>query len=317
MKNLQIINVLGYGYTGSGAIIDLLKEIETCKVVEGEFDLIRGPYGLIDLKNNVINSSSTIRANHYIRKFIQYACVFKRKNIKGIQYGYNYGESFQIELEIFLSKIIDIKFKGTWHFHYIEHNFFTQLLSKVYEKIGIDKNIIYMTDLSNDKFQEYVRTFLYDLLKSKDNKYSNIVLDQSIDVINPKQANYFFNNYKNIIVDRDPRDVYIDALRHKWIPTDDINLFCRWYEINREKEKVNDSNNIYIKFEDIVLDYDNTLNELYDFLNVKNNEHLRKKHFFQPEKSAKNIGKWKNIKNMDKIKIIEKKLNSFLYIEKV
>jgi len=43
---------------------------------------------------------------------------------------------------------------------------------------------------------------------------------------------------------------------------------------------------------------------------IYNNVHI----LFDPEKSAKNVGIWKKMKDSDEIKLIEKELKDYLYI---
>lgn len=72
-------------------------------------------------------------------------------------------------------------------------------------------------------------------------------------------------------------------------------------------------NVLRIRYEDIVLKYDDTLNEIYNFLGEEPSVHIDKKLFFNPENSKKNIGLWKKVNRYKEIQVIEKKLSDFLY----
>ena len=50
---------------------------------------------------------------------------------------------------------------------------------------------------------------------------------------------------------------------------------------------------MYIRFEDLVLDYDNSVGKIAAFLGFETADHINKRMFLKPEKSAKNIGIWK------------------------
>ena len=81
-------------------------------------------------------------------------------------------------------------------------------------------------------------------------------------------------------------------------------------------EKVNnksDQNVLRLNFEDIVLDYENQLQIIYDFLKIDSSSHINKNKFFKPKLSAKNIGLWKHHNQSNEIKLISKELKDHLY----
>ena len=64
-----------------------------------------------------------------------------------------------------------------------------------------------------------------------------------------------FTNLKQIIVDRDPRDVYLDAMTYNAYPiTDNIYDFISFYESVHSKELiVNDETTLLVNFEDLYI----------------------------------------------------------------
>ena len=70
---------------------------------------------------------------------------------------------------------------------------------------------------------------------------------------------------------------------------------------------------IYINYEDLVLNYDKTIQDIFSKLDIDPDLHTKKKQFFDPAQSAKNVGIWKKMKNSDEIKLIEKELKDYLY----
>ena len=70
---------------------------------------------------------------------------------------------------------------------------------------------------------------------------------------------------------------------------------------------------VYVWYEDLVLNYDKTVQELFTRVGINSSLHTKKKKFFNPVQSSKNVGIWKKIRNSEEIKLIEKELKDHLY----
>ena len=70
--DLNFISVIGYGWTGSSAYIDLLEEFSGVGVLPGEFRIAKDPYGLIDLEDSLVHNWDFIRHDVAIRRFREY-----------------------------------------------------------------------------------------------------------------------------------------------------------------------------------------------------------------------------------------------------
>lgn len=128
----------------------------------------------------------------------------------------------------------------------------------------------------------------------------------------------YFNNLKTIIVDRDPRDVFLLEMDNPYgvVPTDVIE-FCKWYSLIRQHRKyecLNNENVLFINFEDMIYDYHNTANIICNFLNISYEGISSEFKYFDPEKSIQNTRKWvKNNKYDKDIRCIENQLSEYLY----
>ena len=73
---------------------------------------------------------------------------------------------------------------------------------------------------------------------------------------------------------------------------------------------------MFLRFEDLVYNYEESICQIEDFLNISNRNNDFVKKFFSPEKSKKNIGKYKLYKNEYKeaFSSIERELKEFLYL---
>jgi hypothetical protein len=175
-------------------------------------------------------------------------------------------------------------------------------------------------------FLPLTRQYLYDLFVHGFNNenINTYVTHNAVDAYNPTRGLDLFMNGKVIIVQRDPRDifastsimdnVYVPAyeiksnwkLKQSFLNTSSVTAF-----VNRQKaffsqvrDEFDDNRVLRLQFEDVVLNYEESLQKIYTFLNVDKSVHLNKGRYFNPELSAKNIGIWKRYKNVDDIKYI-------------
>lgn len=66
-----------------------------------------------------------------------------------------------------------------------------------------------------------------------------------------------------------------------------------------------------IKFEDLILNYDKTVNSIFEFIGIDKHGQTQKKVFINPTVSAKNIGQWKNLVNQEEADLIDLKFKQF------
>jgi hypothetical protein len=143
-----------------------------------------------------------------------------------------------------------------------------------------------------------------------------------VSVNDPDAINRYFSNGKLIIVDRDPRDMYVDDIVN-WSGalSDDMSsdVMGKKYvdkHIAMRKNIREDQNVMYLRFEDLVLDYERTVERIADFLEFKLEDHIKKRTFLIPERSSKNVGIWKKHYSefKDAIDVIENELKDFCYM---
>ena len=79
MRDFNFISVSGYGWSGSGAYVSLLKEFYGFGGPDGEFRLVKDPFGLIDLESSLVNNWDFIRHDVSIRDFLWFCNLLSRK----------------------------------------------------------------------------------------------------------------------------------------------------------------------------------------------------------------------------------------------
>ena len=129
----------------------------------------------------------------------------------------------------------------------------------------------------------------------------------------------YFDDIKVIVVERDPRDLYI-LEKCEWkgtiIPTQDAETFCKWYKYTRahRKTEVFDPQKVMLlQFEDLIYKYDETTEKLKAWLGLDNDTHIYGKEKFDPQVSIKNTRTWEKYDVGNDLQIIESELKEYLY----
>jgi hypothetical protein len=333
-NNNKIISVSGYGSTGSSAVVNFLEEFDTCHVMGGEFRLVQDPDGLEDLCYNLSNSWGWNRSDAYIRRFIKYTDIIGRK-ITPFRYGENLNKAFNFNFfdfrDKFIADIIDTKWTGHWFYHdYHERGYLDVLienfkrslswhfgLSREWLRKNTKKSPMYFVRSDKDVYSS-AREFLNNLFNELDVTCEHLVFDQLILPYHKEKFNSLFPNLKQIVVDRDPRDVYLDAKNYNAYPiTRNIESFISFYESSRKINTVtNDNSTLLIKFEDIIYNYKPTAEKIVDFLEMDFINHTKQFTRLDPKISIKNTKTWlkkENIKYMDDMNILQDRLDKWCY----
>ena len=333
----KILSVSGLGSTGSSAVVNLFEEITISKVAEGEFRFIQDPDGLEELCYLLSTSWGWVRSDAYIRRFIKYTDIIGRKFYpwkygEGLNKQFNY--NFFKERNKFLDEVISVTHKGHWFYHdYYERNFFQTLYynllrilswwspKKIFGREWLRKRSkltdMYYVSPSN-KIYSSANHFFSSLIKNYNN-YDILIFDQLTLPYHFKRFQKIIPQLKQIVVDRDPRDVYLDAKDYNAYPiTNNIYDFIRFYKDSRANKNIyqNTQSNLFIQFEDLIYNYEDTLIKIYDFVNIDSSKHKKKGKIFIPTKSKINTKTWLNEKNLiykKDILIIEKELKEYLY----
>lgn len=323
----MILGVCGYGYTGSGAVISLLKEYDDVKYLRSksvqEFNLSYISDGLEDLEFNlVINPSKGTRCDIAIYRFKLLIDYYERSynrftNGKFREYSYEY-----------LDKLIQLKWEGTRAFEYQRSRkrwllFALNSLSLLLRRYKIDKNFLPQRECYASIFPEdfigYTRQYVEKLLGGK-RENDCLLLDQPFSAGNPLHSMRFFESPKCIVVDRDPRDLYV-MVKHVYkehalfIPTGNVDNFIEYYKIVRDDRLWKNSELIYrVQFEDLVYNYDETVKSIEEFIGTKLGKHSNPHKYFDPSISISNTQVYPLYsEEAGAIKKIETELKDYLY----
>jgi hypothetical protein len=325
MNNLNYVAVSGYGWSGSGAVVDLLREFKDYKSLDVEFRLLKDPYGIVDLESFLVNNWDILRSDVAIRDFLWFTSILDKSGSRFSRIGENLSTRLYVDFKSETIKYIDnltsLKYIGYSMIYNYNIPSVILFIRKVLRKLAVISinKIMYLSKPTQEKFEFETRQYIERIFKNFfiKNNIKTLVLDQAIPISNINATMKYFKNIKLIIVDRDPRDIYVDLIINKALVGADNNIeerpkrFVEYYNLQRSSIDLND-NILQIRFEDLVINYNKTVNVIKSFLG-EDIFHINKYKYLKPEKSLKNICLWKSFKNQDEIDYIYSKLKYQCY----
>ena len=340
-KNFRFVDINGLGHSGKGVITNYLSEFNGFYLYDElfEFDLFRINGGILDLYHNCFDYWSPIRSSNSITRFNNVAKRLSSSSIsrigiynKILSYGTDYesifDNCFMNETNNFISKIIISKeSKEFWPYNNIEKSFIQILTIKLLRKLGIKKSEDF-NYVDSKNFVEELNNYLNNLYSNivDPEKYHSILMNNTFEPFRLNKGIRLLKNGKGIIVKRDPRDIFASSLYSPYIPayeknidakkikmgflsSHNVDLFIRNQKILYDNlEQENTERVLILKYENLVLNYDNETLKVKKFLKLNDNDHVNKFKFFNPNLSKKNIGLWKK----DEFKMINNKIKDAL-----
>ncbi|MBT4763451.1 hypothetical protein HOO14_00350 [bacterium] len=332
-ENKRYISVSGYGWTGSGACIDLLKEFEGFDALQGEFRIAKDPCGLIDLENSLVHNWDFIRHDVAIRDFLKYCNVLSRPTSlyrkSGKDFSNKLNVDFMMESRTYIDRLTNINYIGDTFVHRYNVPAYKNLFMKLRSKFGLSnaKNMYFSRPAYSDFIQE-TREYIDNLFNqyARNNTIDTVILDQAIPPTNILNTSKYFKDIKTIIIDRDPRDIYTNMIKRDKLlgpelkNKNSVSAYIEWHKQLR-RVAVSDSNSLHVdeyvlrlNFEDLVLNYNDSILKIKDFLGG-NMQHNQKNRYFNPSYSVKNIGLWKKYKDQSVTRKINKELEEYCYYD--
>ena len=332
----RIIVPTGYMGSGSSAITDLVSEFRDCQNEHKsyEFVLLHCPNGLFDLEDKLLRGNNAIRSDEAIRNFeLQMNKLYDKKFWWVGNYKDVVGSDFKSLTENYINNIQQFNYPGYWYMHeeVDAKMFFKLFIRKLFKiltsnKLKFKKVLKYndgmrISFIKDKDFYKYSHDYIYSIIEELSRGKKNLILDQFVLPFNLFRIdNYFDDRLKVIVVERDPRDVYV-LNKYIWplrgitvpMPTE-AEEFCEFYQKMRESEKECDSNKILrVKFENLVYNYDSELERVMKFLGFTSKDHINKKARFNPDVSIKNTQLFRKEEYKEEMEIIERKLKKYLY----
>lgn len=329
----MILGICGYGYTGSGAVLDFLKGFSSCSIspYDFEFAFPYVPHGLQDLENAIMEQGTRFFSSDVAIK--EFRRLIKKYNVPRGVYRQVMGERFWRHAEDFLQSIIQVEWSGySWDDYILaspfRHTVRFRLISRwiaFYEshtgkRYRLPKSDRMYLSVSPENFDEKIRLYVKNLLIDLQYDLNKIVvLNQPFDVNDPLRSMKYFEDPYAILVDRDPRDLYVLAKKHlkskgSFIPSDRVEDFIAYHRLVRKRNVSSDAQNILrLRFEELIYDYNATMEKIMLFtgLDAPDQNHVGT---FDPQKSINNTQLFLKYPELRAdIEMIERELPEYLF----
>lgn len=333
---MRIITCASYYGSGSSAVTDLISESqEVLSLGEYEYRFLQDPGGISDLEFNIIENNHRHNTSNSIKDFLKYI-----NSLQSFGYANTYkifGNEFGKATNDYINEIVELKTKTWWHKDRIDKGnifcvldrFYSLLIRIIRRQIKSEAkySILQATEMgyysviSQEEFLKYTKKYidrLFNYINIENKPY--VMVDQMVPPTNTKRYTRYFNDVKVIVVDRDPRDIYLSEKKiWKWgvIPYKDVHEFCEWFKITRhyaDDENENPEQILRIQFEDLIYKYEETRLKILDFVGLEDNSNIKTKSIFKPDQSKKNTNLKRNYpEEKENIEYIEQELKNYLY----
>ncbi len=327
----MVIGVCGYGYSGSGALLDYLRQWDecSCSLTVPEFDISYVPHGLQDLEYQLMERRTRYISSHgAIRDFKKMICGMDTPRCRFRKLT---GNGFWARSFRFIDELVQVSWRGNTPIDRYGKGFTGSIMAgrkrhliSIYERVSGRKwpyskrDTMYLSVMP-ENFYDSARSYLRDVMEMLGYDLGRtVLLNQPFDVYDPRRSMKFFDDPKAVLVDRDPRDIYVLAkcyLRSNgaFIPTDDVEDYIRYHRLVRNDALPSDPDIMRMRYEDLIYDYERTGKRLTDFLGLGDIGSGEKK-YFDPAVSIDNTQLFlKHPELAGDIRRIEEALPEYLY----
>lgn len=322
------IGVCGYGFSGSGAVTDLLKEFSDTQVLDAvEFKLTYMQDGLEDLYYHLVTHPVRFYSSDVaIRRFKRLVAYLDKT------YGPLTQGKFMLITNEFIQEITQVTWKGSSSFHRIDSSksarFFKYQFAEKIRKVAYKYAKLWWSfpdtemylSISPEGYMSAAQNLINELIACLVDSNKTVVINQAFPADRPEFSFPYFNDPKAICVSRDPRDMYLLAKfvakhRARFIPTDSVDAFIVYYNTimsNITQDELDKKNILRINFEDLIYRYQETIGTIKEFTGISN--HTAPLRYFNPDISIRNTNLREKFPQFQSdIKKIEQALGSWLY----
>lgn len=333
-KEYKILTCASYGASGSGIITNYLEEFDNIyNPGDFEFRFIQDFGGITTLEDALVHSHHRLNSDTAIllfKKYVDYQ--------SGDMFAKRYSAIFRDEFKKISYEFIDALVEAKWDGHWEEDQVLSSKLKdvlyfKIWTRIKMYLDFkrkyiasyypsrdMYFSNPSYEEFCFHVKKYLNKLFNVIDPSHSHdfIYLDQLLPPVNCNRYFEYFDNLHLIVVDRDPRDYYIENVirwKEKYLPHDIDSYIMVYKGLRKKMYKENDHENIMrINMEDTIYKYSEFVDKINSFIGEDENHHINKLKRFNPNVSINNTQLWKKY-NVDDgvIHKIEDELSEYCY----
>jgi hypothetical protein len=300
----------GFAGSGGSVIRDIFNEFDGVHLFPNEFRLIKERYGILDLERAIFEDKSPENIDIAIKDFIWLTQNMDFPHSRFSRIGNHYStitnDQFIPLTEEYIKSIVGYEYSIDCHFLQFKKNHFQQITHRFKKKFNLASSLpkAYYVAISQNEFTSLTKKYISQIIISSSKSNFNVVaLHNAIPPFGGSITNRalkYFDNVKLIIVDRDPRDIFLDLPNNKYLPnSDDVMKKAKGFVAFSKKQREDarylniGQNVLFLRFEDLVLDYENALRRIINFTDSELGNH-NKLCFFNPDISKVNVYKWHN-----------------------
>lgn len=327
---MKMIGVCGSGCSGSSAAFDLIREYEGVKTFvsgrECEFTLPYDNGGLLDLEFALMKEPCKhLKGDYAICRFNKLTNYLERS------YNRETGNKFSELTREYLDSIIQVKYgalRADDHINTAAQRFMYKALRTMEFKLSkaLDKTVHLIKRDERyicacpENFEDKTKAYVNGILQvAGADEQCTMLLDQPFPPNNPESVFHFFDDPYALIIDRDPRDIYLYAKRvrkipdSEFVPHDTAEQFVKYFRaVSIWRGKENSNRILRIAFEDLIYNYEETVDRIEKFFHL--GKHINKGKWFQPEVSIRNTQMFNAFpEDREDIAYIEKELKEYLF----
>lgn len=332
---MRVITCASFYGTGSSAVTDFFSEFnDIYSLGDYEYRFLHEPDGIADLEYNIVENNHRHNTSDSIKRFMKYVESLKKMGYGGYDI---FGKNYDILTQRYIDELVELKVHTWWDKDRKDKGRFFCFIDRVYSllkriftgSLHTEKRFSilqksewgYYTTVSEEQFLAATRRYIDDLLACVNtDKAPFVMVDQMAPPTNTKRFARYFNDVKIVVVDRDPRDIYLlEKERWQWgiIPVKNVEDYVKWFKITRKYASGADedpSKVLRIKFEDMIYKYEEMKEKLTSFVEISPDKHVLPFTCFDPAKSIKNTNLKKTVSGYEEdIKYIEENLKDYLY----
>ena len=333
---MKVITCASYYGTGSSAVTDLLSEFESVySMTDYEFRFLHDIDGVADLEYYLVDNHNRHNSGHALKRFKKLS-DFNAGTKFNKRYEPFFNYKYKKITDEYIDSLVDFSYKGYWFYDFYDRGklfYYWKLLpGKILRKLHVGnregtlvnvlpKEITYCSKPDREKFIQCTKEYVDKLMTAANkDKKEYLMVDQIVPPSNVSRYTKFFDWIKVVVVERDPRDVFILS-KYIWkdpiVPTESIEDFCKWYKYTRahRKTEVFDATTTkLVKFEDLVYKYENTKEDLISWIGLDIKDHTNPRNGFNPNISINNTKLWERFPQyLTEAKMIAQMLPEYLY----
>ena len=340
--NSSILDITSFGWSGSGAYHDLLREFDNVELAckgDWEFSFLWDVDGVHDLDYKLCKKCCRVYdSDMAFHRFLNRAQVLSKEPLMSYTKVYPNGLFYEL-CKAYVDKLVKIKFPARSFNDWVyptRYDKYIQRYNRIVKKLLGNHIVVGLIGKSLSETLQYynphemliaykptdfmaiTQDFIQDLIdRARTDNSKVFVSDQMLPPDNQDLFTcYFKEPIKSIIVRRDPRDTYIAMRESGKFPNPiprDVNDFVWFYKSIVMSNIMPDSDNrLSLNFEDLIYEYDSTINKIQKFVSLGN--HITPRSDFDPDISKNNTQLFGlHTQYAKEVAIIEKELPDALY----